>query len=79
MSIIAMSDNSHPPFCASVLNDKNVEIGIIADNGAAYLAGIQPDQNLSVARNGQTQCSIHIPAALTENFKFNMLLPCLKK
>lgn len=22
MSIIAMSDNSHPPFCASVLNDK---------------------------------------------------------
>lgn len=79
MSIIAMSDNSHPPFGASVLNDKNVEIGIIADNGAAYLTGIQPGQNLSVAWNGKTQCSLHIPATLADNFKFNMLLPCLKQ
>lgn len=74
-----INNNSHPPFGASVLNDKNVEIGIIADNGAAYLTGIQPGQNLSVAWNGKTQCSLHIPATLADNFKFNMLLPCLKQ
>lgn len=55
MGIITMNDNTHPPSGASVMNDKNAEIGIVADNGPAYLTGIQSGQKLTVARNGQTQ------------------------
>ncbi|MFW0851999.1 fimbria/pilus outer membrane usher protein [Morganella morganii] len=76
MGIIAMNDNTHPPFGASVMNDKNAEIGIVADNGSAYLTGIQSGQKLTVAWNGQTQCTVRIPEIKDDNVQFNMLLPC---
>lgn len=76
MGIIAMNDNTHPSFGASVMNDKNAEIGIVADNGSAYLTGIQPGQKLTVAWNGQTQCTVRIPEIKDDNVQFNMLLPC---
>ena len=49
--IIIANDNTPSAIRRSVMNDKNAEIGIVADNGSAYLTDtIGPEVD---PRNGQ--------------------------
>jgi len=73
IATLRLSDGSSPPFGASIRNGKNRELGIVSDEGLAWLAGINPGEELSVNWNGAEQCMVTIPSAITEN---QLLLPC---
>jgi len=77
MAIISLKDGSHPPFGASVRNAENQEVGLINDEGQAYLSGLKPDAKLNVNWNGSTQCAVTVPEKLTGlSQNGNLLLPC---
>ncbi|WP_158695321.1 outer membrane usher protein [Cronobacter malonaticus] len=77
MAIIRLADGSFPPFGASVMNAEKQEVGIVNDEGQAYLSGLKPGHKLQVNWNGATQCVVTLPEKLqgtSENG--NLLLPC---
>ncbi|EBV5086534.1 PapC/FimD family outer membrane usher protein [Salmonella enterica subsp. enterica serovar Minnesota] len=73
-AVLRLSDGSHPPFGASVMNSKGRELGLVGDGGLAWLSGINSGDTLSVAWDGRPQCQVHIPARLAANIQ--LLLPC---
>jgi len=77
MAIIRLADGSFPPFGATVLNVDKQEVGIVNDEGQAYLSGLQAGHKLQVNWNGATQCVVTLPANLQgTNENGNLLLPC---
>ncbi|WP_369308853.1 outer membrane usher protein [Providencia rettgeri] len=73
---LALADGSHPPFGATVKNEKNREMGIVTDNGSIYLSGVKVNEVLDVYWDGSLQCKIQIPENI-ETADFNsLLLPC---
>ncbi|ELY4508920.1 outer membrane usher protein [Cronobacter dublinensis] len=77
MAILRLADGSFPPFGASVRNAENQEVGIVNDEGQAWLSGLKPGHKLQVNWNGATQCTVTLPENLqgtSENG--NLLLPC---
>ncbi|MFW0880078.1 outer membrane usher protein [Cronobacter dublinensis] len=77
MAIIRLADGTFPPFGASVRNNENQEVGIVNDEGQAWLSGLKPGHKLQVNWNGATQCAVTLPENLkgtSENG--NLLLPC---
>ncbi|CAM3636327.1 fimbria/pilus outer membrane usher protein [Yersinia entomophaga] len=75
MAVIRLSDGSYPPLGSSVVADKTgAEIGIVGENGLAYLAGLEEAAQLTV-QWGKNQCRLTLP----ENKGINsgkILLPC---
>ncbi|MBD2784118.1 outer membrane usher protein [Xenorhabdus sp. DI] len=76
MTNIRLPDGSSPPFGASVVNAAQREIGIIGDEGYAYLSGINPGEKLKVHWNGSAQCEITVPDEITSESLTSLLLPC---
>ncbi|MOA54107.1 Outer membrane usher protein PapC precursor [compost metagenome] len=77
MAVISLEDSSHPPFGASVRNAENQEVGLVNDDGQAYLSGLKPGAKLNVSWNGTTQCAVTVPEKLTGlSQNGNLLLPC---
>ncbi|TCD14826.1 outer membrane usher protein [Lelliottia amnigena] len=77
MAVISLKDSSHPPFGASVRNAENQEVGLVNDDGQAYLSGLKPGAKLNVSWNGATQCAVTVPEKLTGlSQNGNLLLPC---
>lgn len=77
MTILRLADGTFPPFGATVLNSQKQELGIVNDEGLAYLSGLKAGEKLSVSWNGETQCYVTLPAQLTGlNQNGNLLLPC---
>lgn len=76
-AVIKLSDNSIPPFGASVLNKKGRELGMVVDEGIAWLSGITPGEILDIRWNGEIQCSVDIPNVLESEQK--LLLLCNNK
>ncbi|BET95639.1 outer membrane usher protein [Xenorhabdus sp. TCT-1] len=76
MTIIRLPDGSFPPFGASVLNSAQREIGIVSDDGYAYLSGINQGEKLQVYWDGQSQCEITVPDEMTSESLTSLLLPC---
>ena len=74
--MLRLSDNSYPPFGASVINAKGRELGIVADSGLAWLSGVNPGETLNIGWEGRTQCVVDIPAKLDPAQQ--LLLPCRK-
>ncbi|EGT5661343.1 outer membrane usher protein [Cronobacter dublinensis subsp. dublinensis] len=77
MAILRLADGTFPPFGASVRNAENQEVGIVNDEGQAWLSGLKPGHKLQVNWNGATQCAVTLPESLqgtSENG--NLLLPC---
>nr|WP_234013803.1 outer membrane usher protein [Cronobacter dublinensis] len=77
MAILRLPDGTFPPFGASVRNAENQEVGIVNDEGQAWLSGLKPGHKLQVNWNGATQCTVTLPESLqgtSENG--NLLLPC---
>ena len=73
-AVLRMSDNSYPPFGASVTNAKGRELGMVADSGLARLSGVNPGETLNVGWDGRTQCVVDIPAH--PDPAQQLLLPC---
>lgn len=77
MVAIRQSDGSFPPFGAQVKDSRGREVGVVNDDGSAWLSGLQPDTHLQVFWNGLAQCELHLPTQLNRNSMKNLLLPCI--
>ncbi len=66
-------DGQHPPFGATVHNAKSRELGMISDGGMAWLAGVNPNERLTVHWGGSAQCEVVMPEVFTAQ---QLLLPC---
>ncbi|EFG8315801.1 fimbria/pilus outer membrane usher protein [Escherichia coli] len=71
---LRMSDGTYPPFGASVTNGKGRELGIVGEEGMVWLSGVQPEEKLSVAWDGNVQCKISIPQKT--DYTQTLFLPC---
>ncbi|TQI77779.1 outer membrane usher protein FimD/PapC [Serratia fonticola] len=76
LAVIKLADGSEPPFGATVLNEKGREMAVVSDEGSVYLTGVQPNEKLDVAWEGQRQCRVVIPG--TAKPLDQLLLPCSK-
>ncbi|EDK1374885.1 fimbrial biogenesis outer membrane usher protein [Salmonella enterica subsp. enterica] len=75
---LRLADGKSPPFGAQVVSERTGRtLGMVGDDGQAYLAGISQDdrQALAVSWNGQVQCRLILPANLTLS-QGSLLLPC---
>ncbi|MDR0218425.1 MAG: outer membrane usher protein [Enterobacteriaceae bacterium] len=76
MTVIRLPDGSFPPFGASVMNPAQREIGIVNDDGYAYLSGMNKGEKLQVWWDGQAQCEITVPNEISPEYSTAFLLPC---
>lgn len=77
MAVIKLTDGSHPPFGAIVMNERKQETGIVNDSGSVYLTGLKGGDVMTVSWNGAIQCEIRMPSSLPTDMIVNsMLLPC---
>ncbi|WP_289995388.1 outer membrane usher protein [Photorhabdus laumondii] len=76
MAIIKLTDGTAPPFGAIVMNEREMQTGIVNDEGSVWLTGINPGENMSVHWDGRIQCLITLPQSLLANLMNNLLLPC---
>ena len=75
MGIIRLADGTYPPFGAEVINDDGVSVSMIMEGGQGWLAGVNPQELLSVVWGGKKQCQIAIPPTI-ERRATAALLPC---
>ncbi|TDN49461.1 outer membrane usher protein PapC [Buttiauxella sp. JUb87] len=73
-AVMKLKDGTVPPFGASVTNEKGTEVGMISDDGLAWLSGVAPDEQLKVSWNGKMQCSVILPTGMKPEQQ--LLLPC---
>jgi outer membrane usher protein PapC len=76
MAAIRLTDGAIPPFGARVQDKRQRDVGIVNDDGSAWLSGLRPDERLTVFWNDKAQCEIHLPASLGSARLQNLLLPC---
>ncbi|NDJ55798.1 fimbria/pilus outer membrane usher protein [Enterobacteriaceae bacterium 4M9] len=75
IGIFALENGKKPPFGATVHNSKNREVGIISDDGMAWISGINPGDKLSVNWGGKTQCTTSVPHQINTD---KLFFPCQK-
>lgn len=75
MVVIRQEDGSYPPFGAQIRNDRGQNVGIMNDNGQAYISGIRANEVMSVQWGGDEQCQLHFPTQL-EELTTNLFIPC---
>ncbi|MGM0938291.1 MAG: fimbria/pilus outer membrane usher protein [Pseudomonadota bacterium] len=73
-AIIRLKDNTYPPFGSVISNMKGRELGIISDNGFAWLTGISPNEEINVSWGAKQKCVTKIPNHIEPRNK--MLLLC---
>lgn len=61
---LKLSDGSFPPFGASVRNQKNIELGIVGEQGITWIVGVNPQDPLNLYWNNQQRCRLEIPAPM---------------
>lgn len=78
MALLRLSDNSTPPFGAMAFNARGQQVGMVGDDGNAYLTGLNPNDVLQVRWDDRVQCEVTLPAMLPEGDALlsNWLLPC---
>ncbi|MEX6423956.1 FimD/PapC C-terminal domain-containing protein [Providencia manganoxydans] len=69
-----LKDNTYPPFGSVISNMKGRELGIISDNGFAWLTGISPNEEINVSWGAKQKCVTKIPNHIEPRNK--MLLLC---
>lgn len=77
MALIHLPDGTSPPFGAQVKDLRGREVGVVNDDGSAWLSGLQPNGRLQVFWNGGVQCELHLPQKINDSGLQNLLLPCL--
>jgi outer membrane usher protein FimD/PapC len=75
IAVIRLADGSAPPFGANVLNKKKQEVGIVNDDGSAYLSGMNPGDEMTVSWSDR-QCVINLPATIPDEALNHLILPC---
>jgi len=78
MAMIRLENGTSPPFGAQVLNARQQDVGLVADNGAVYLSGMASGESMTVHWGGKPQCQIVIPA-LNDRALSALLLPCVRQ
>ncbi|MGN8010278.1 fimbria/pilus outer membrane usher protein [Enterobacter sp. 22325] len=73
VAIITLADGTHPPFGSSIRNKKNQELGMVSDEGVAWISGVNPDEELTLFWGGETHCRTTLPALIPDG---QLLLPC---
>lgn len=76
LAVIKLADGSEPPFGATVLNEQGREMAVVSDGGSVFLTGVQPEEKLDVAWEGQRQCRVIVPGSAKPLDQ--LLLPCSK-
>lgn len=76
MVAFRLNDGSYPPFGAVVVNSEDQNVGIVGDDGEAYLSGMQPNGIMTLQWNGTETCKVQLPASLQKNMNQMLLLPC---
>ncbi|WP_340610449.1 outer membrane usher protein [Xenorhabdus bharatensis] len=76
MTVIRLPDGSFPPFGASVTNAKQREIGMVSDDGYAYLSGMTKGEKLQIHWDGRAQCEVTVPDDISSEYSTAFLLPC---
>ncbi|EKT60436.1 fimbrial biogenesis outer membrane usher protein [Providencia rettgeri Dmel1] len=78
MVLLRLANNSTPPFGAIIFNTRGQQVGMVGDDGSAYLTGLKPQEVLQVRWDDKVQCEITLPNALPEESVLlaNWLLPC---
>ncbi|EII7450782.1 fimbria/pilus outer membrane usher protein, partial [Salmonella enterica subsp. enterica serovar Newport] len=75
---LRLTDGKAPPFGAQVVSARTGRtLGMVGDDGLAYLAGVSEEdrQALAVSWDGRVQCRLTLPANLTLS-QGPLLLPC---
>lgn len=75
MTVLRLSDGSHPPFGAQVQNSKGQSTGIVGDAGSAYISGINAADTMTVTWGEDKACEVRFPTALG-TLQETLLLPC---
>lgn len=63
----SLANNSYPPFGALVTNSKGRELGIIGEQGLAWVGGVNSGDILNVNWGNKPQCSVTIPNDINPN------------
>lgn len=78
MGNLRLADGKAPPFGALVISSRSGRtLGMVGDDGLAYLAGISSGdrQSIAVSWNGRVRCRLTLPEKFTLN-QGPLLLPC---
>ncbi|CAG9406714.1 outer membrane usher protein [Providencia alcalifaciens] len=77
MTVIALSDGSHPPLGAQVTNHKKQNVGIVGDLGNTYISGVHSSEVMNVSWGKNRSCEIIFPSELmNQEIQDSLLLPC---
>lgn len=76
MAVIRMNSGTPPPFGATVVSDKEQVAGIVTDEGAVYLTGINPGQTMAVRWGDAEECLAVLPQVLPTELGTSMRLSC---
>ena len=76
MVVIRLADGNSPPFGATVVNQDNIQTGIVGDAGSTWLSGLQPDGEMQVSWGEDASCHIRLPNPLSVDLTQTLLLPC---
>lgn len=74
MVVLQHQDGTGLPFAAEVFNEKNVPLGMVGDEGMAYLAGLQANNKLIVSLGNDRQCQATLPSPLPEPEQISTLV-----
>ncbi|WP_432807508.1 fimbria/pilus outer membrane usher protein [Proteus hauseri] len=72
---VKMVDGKHPPFGASIRNKDNVELGIVGDEGVAWVVGVAENDELGVFWGNEKRCTISLPETIDPKTQM-LLMPC---
>lgn len=76
MTVLRLSDGSHPPFGAQVQNSKGQNTSIVGDMGSAYISGINPADVMTVMWGENKACEVRFPHEFG-TLQNTLLLPCI--
>ncbi|MFM4814476.1 fimbria/pilus outer membrane usher protein [Aeromonas dhakensis] len=62
---ITLANGKYAPFSAVIHNDKKQQMGMVSDDGVAYLIGLNKGETLSVSW-GEKTCSVVVPTKLPD-------------
>lgn len=65
--------DGYPPFGVSVINNVGIEIGIVTDEGMAYISGVDANETVHVQWGDNKQCQLHLPDSSEQGEMVNLI------
>ncbi|WP_176691663.1 outer membrane usher protein [Superficieibacter electus] len=77
LAVLRLVNGEFPPFGAEVLNARRKMLGVLADDGNVFLAGVKAGERVLVRQEGHIFCQATLPAVLpAQELTQTLLLPC---